>query len=172
MGFIQENNSRNAVEVIGWDEVNGLLKNCEFCGHYYTTAELLRLREYIDKSLTSIKKKGYNIEAHNQKIYEEYCEQMRNPKPSPKKGKPSKPSWVYLAHDGHTGYWKIGVTTNLNAREQTLKLSNAKISMRHSFSGDYALEKSLHESFSAFKIQGEWFCLNDEHIDNILSTYK
>ena len=172
MGFIQENLSRHTAEVVTWDAENGLLMNAEFCGHYYTKAELLRLRAYIDKSLGNIEEKGYNIELHNKNVYEQFCEQMRNHTPTPKSDKPSKPSWVYLAYDGHTGYWKIGVTTNLKAREKTLKLSNAKISIRHSFGGDYSVEKLLHVRFAPFKIQGEWFCLNDEHIKNILSTCK
>jgi hypothetical protein len=158
--------------VITFDFDNQLLYDAAY-HKFYTIPQLEVIRKMVETSISEIINNNLDIEKENIKIRENRLSEFRDRvNTNQQKEKIHKPSWVYLAYDAHTGYWKIGYTTKVQQREKTLKLSNAKISIIHYFKGNYGLEKSLHETYKEFKIQGEWFSLNDDQIYNIVNSYK
>lgn len=75
--------------------------------------------------------------------------------------------YVYLIRH-RNGLTKIGYSRNPRAREKTLQAEDPRLQMIHCFTGDMELEKKLHKAFSHLRKRGEWFELEQRHIDWIL----
>lgn len=82
---------------------------------------------------------------------------------------------IYADTDG-IGQWKVGITTNINKRLQTLRVGNPNISHVEctydirSREIAYMVENLVHKRFKEYKINGEWFaeqCLNKDIFLNI-----
>jgi hypothetical protein len=78
-----------------------------------------------------------------------------------------------MRYDGKF-YYKIGRTTNLGKREQTLKNANPffemvakKISFRHERE-----EKEIHRVIKPYRFALEWFELNDEQYQRIFTDFQ
>lgn len=62
------------------------------------------------------------------------------------------------------GFYKIGMTTNLQKRIESLKIIETDNSRM--------LEKELHEKFKNKRRNGEWFVLDDKDLQELFSCYK
>lgn len=75
---------------------------------------------------------------------------------------------VYLMR--HTnGLVKIGHAVNPKTREKTLQAEDPRLHLIGSFPADAKTEKRLHEIFADLRVRGEWFRLEDRHVDWILA---
>lgn len=74
---------------------------------------------------------------------------------------------VYFLTDGE--YIKIGIATNLKNRVAKLQTGNArKIKILKIIDGYRCLEKKLHNIFISYRLEGEWFNITEQQIDNVL----
>jgi hypothetical protein len=81
-------------------------------------------------------------------------------------------AFVYLIQ-GENNRCKIGVSKDPKRRLSELKRASSedhKMLFFYFVDNPYAIEKSLHESFSSMRTHSEWFELNDEDISNIKTT--
>lgn len=77
-------------------------------------------------------------------------------------------SEVYLLRGSVTGYYKIGVSTNLKDRLRQVHNGIPEDTMFiFSSTGGRELESYLHEKYKDKKIKGEWFCLNKNDVAEI-----
>lgn len=74
---------------------------------------------------------------------------------------------IYLMRDIYRGCYKIGFTKSLKSRIDQLRTANAGIEYMKHYEGRMSDEKHLHDVFSGVIISGEWFRLNEVHIDFI-----
>jgi predicted GIY-YIG superfamily endonuclease len=73
---------------------------------------------------------------------------------------------VYLLKSDYTGYYKIGVSKNTPKRvKQLLTGSSENISIVFTYDSEmpYKLETALHNFYSAYKVNREWYNLSLEH---------
>lgn len=85
-------------------------------------------------------------------------------KPEPWTGE----SLVYLVGCEETQWVKIGTTTNLERRLQTLQTgSPAVLSILWTHPGSYAEERRLHAHFAAQRRAGEWFDLGSDPVSAV-----
>ena len=73
---------------------------------------------------------------------------------------PGRPTeWVYAVRVGN--YIKIGYTTNVLSRLQTIKThAPTDVHLIGTFAGGRRLERVLHQRFSEHRANGEWFTLH------------
>ena len=83
--------------------------------------------------------------------------------------------WIYLISDvdNTNNLYKIGITRkkDINERLKELQTGNGKkLYLHNSFKTKYPykVEKMLHNLYSPYHENGEWFRLNQEQIDNFL----
>jgi hypothetical protein len=135
---------------------------------YMDVDEMEELKHIIEHCIENSMAKKYDYSAINKKIQQE--KEIQNQKFIDERSREKiVDTYVYLAFDNHSGYWKIGYSKNPKSREQGLKLSNPLIEMKHYFNGNRALEKGLHRHYVDKKIAGEWFALTDTDINEILN---
>jgi len=80
------------------------------------------------------------------------------------KQKPDPATQIYVMIDRNTGFYKIGRSINVLAREKTLQSEKPSIELCFSFSSNISKEKELHTTFSDKRVRGEWFRLDDNDI--------
>jgi len=84
----------------------------------------------------------------------------------------SRRGYIYVVRSGVSNLYKIGRTTNLKKRLQTLQTSCA-VSLnvvKTLFCSDaIALEKAAHTKFAHYRKTGEWFALNNEQLNQLLT---
>lgn len=98
--------------------------------------------------------------------YEQIAKLSGNPTFSNRRG------YIYVVRSGTSNLYKIGRTTNLKKRLQTLQTSCAvslNVVKTLCCSDAIALEKSAHTKFSHYRKIGEWFALNDEQLHQLLT---
>lgn len=79
--------------------------------------------------------------------------------------------YIYLM--SHTnGLTKIGKSVDPKAREKTLQAEDPRLEMIFYHPGWYGLERRLHKIFADLRVRGEWFKLEDRHIDWIMFFVK
>ena len=78
-----------------------------------------------------------------------------------------KKEYVYLMKDRYR--YKIGRTNNLEKRLRDFRVSNTNITLEHFIEtpNSGALETELHERYKDRRIEGEWFKLDFEDVDEI-----
>lgn len=75
---------------------------------------------------------------------------------------------VYFIQQGNDGLIKIGTTENVKARLATLQTSSPhKLNLLNTISGGRQKEAELHNRFSEFRKNGEWFEPVQELLDFI-----
>jgi hypothetical protein len=79
---------------------------------------------------------------------------------------------VYVMIDNHTGYYKIGKSTNPKYREKTLQSEKPSIHMMFYHEGCSDDEKALHKMFQDKRIRGEWFDLNGSDVKKIKEYFN
>ena len=73
-------------------------------------------------------------------------------------------SFLYLMR--HTnGLTKIGRAVNPEAREKTLQAEDPRLEMIFSSDGIGHYERKLHQVFADFRKRGEWFDLDEHHVE-------
>jgi predicted GIY-YIG superfamily endonuclease len=83
--------------------------------------------------------------------------------------------YVYLISDSNTYTYKIGISKNPETRVKTLQTGNDnKLKIIHKVECEYFndVETALHNKYKIFKINGEWFELNDEDVVNFPECCK
>lgn len=66
--------------------------------------------------------------------------------------------WVYFFHDEREGLIKIGYTANVERRlRQIENARRSRLIVLGACRGTFADEQTLHDQFSATRIDGEWF---------------
>jgi len=73
---------------------------------------------------------------------------------------------VYLLKSDYTGYYKIGVSKNTPKRVKQLQTgSSENISVVFTFTSEmpYKLETALHNFYSPYKVNREWYNLSLEN---------
>jgi len=80
--------------------------------------------------------------------------------------------FIYLAKD-NTGLYKIGRTVDIDRREGTLKTGNISYrTIASVFVPNAAKEETaLHHYFKEKNVGGEWFMLNDDDLDMLVSVF-
>jgi hypothetical protein len=88
-------------------------------------------------------------------------------------------NYVYLIGNKNVGLYKIGATNSLKNRLKTNQTGCPyNLEIIHFFESEFAykVEKLLHKDFILYKkddndndIKGEWFALQQEHLDTFLS---
>lgn len=70
---------------------------------------------------------------------------------------------IYLITVEGQNYCKIGFTSNVEKRLSAIQTSNPfKCTVKYVITGDVSREKSLHERFKKYRLNGEWFSFNEE----------
>jgi hypothetical protein len=81
---------------------------------------------------------------------------------------PVKHNHLYLMR--HTnGLTKIGISVNPAAREKTLQAEDPRLEMIFCTPADSWLERKLHNIFRDVRVRGEWFRLQENHVDWIVT---
>lgn len=73
---------------------------------------------------------------------------------------------VYLLKSDYTGHYKIGVSKNAAKRVKQLQTGsseNIKLIFTYMSEIPYKLETALHNYYSMFKVNREWYCLSLEN---------
>lgn len=85
--------------------------------------------------------------------------------------KNKKRSVIYFVRNGFDGEIKIGVTTNLKKRLETIQIycPNEAVLLA-TLNGDSKKERELHALFSDFRKRGEWFFPSNKLL-NYIRTY-
>lgn len=78
---------------------------------------------------------------------------------------------VYLAKDYKSNLIKIGYSCQPNIREKTLRAENPEVDIISILLGGRDLESKLHKQFKEKRIRGEWFALDSDDINLIISSY-
>jgi len=73
--------------------------------------------------------------------------------------------YVYLMHNKHNNYYKIGRSIKPEYREKTLQAQEPDIALIDKWIASAEVEKILHRKYKDKKIRGEWFKLT---IDDII----
>jgi len=91
-----------------------------------------------------------------------YIERWRNVHSEPR----SK-THVYLMKHSN-GLTKIGCSSNPKARERTLQAEDPRLEMICCFKAHNHVEKRLHSIFQDLRVRGEWFRLEERHVEWIM----
>ena len=81
-----------------------------------------------------------------------------------------KQQYVYLIRCGDD-FFKIGIATDPQDRLKQLQTGNPEtlwLVKYFSFDNARLIEETLHNTFSAFRTNGEWFKLTDDQVNRIL----
>lgn len=76
---------------------------------------------------------------------------------------------TYLMKDKNTGLVKIGSSSDISVRIQTLSCGNPYLSILAVL--DKNIEKELHLKFADKKIKGEFYNLTNEDVSHIIKKY-
>jgi hypothetical protein len=74
------------------------------------------------------------------------------------KRKGERPNYLYAIAAEGTGFVKLGIAVDVDARLKSLQCSSpSKLHLLASRIGTYADERTLHERFGEYRAEGEWF---------------
>lgn len=85
----------------------------------------------------------------------------------------AKKSGIYILYS--CGYYKIGITSNIQKRINTLQTGNPFLIQLVFFkivNGANTLENELHKKYKNKNVLGEWFWLNNEDVQDIMAAVK
>lgn len=78
--------------------------------------------------------------------------------------RPPQHGFIYLIKHVN-GLVKIGRSRKPKAREQTLQAEDPRLEMIGCFQAHNHIEKRLHSIFHDLRVRGEWFRLEDRHVE-------
>ncbi len=135
---------------------------------FKSDSEINDLTEQLDSLMTELRNFGDTawLDASlKQSFFLNYMQ--RNKEHASQKLKDAT-SIVYLLKGCVTGYYKIGVTTNLNKRiKQVRNNSSEEITLEFLSRGGRELEKVLHQKYESQKVKGEWFKLTENETNEV-----
>ena len=76
-------------------------------------------------------------------------------------------NFVYIMHNKHNGYYKIGRSKNPKYREKTLQAEEPDIELIYKWLTSANAETALHSKYKTKRIRGEWFRLTTHDINEI-----
>lgn len=77
---------------------------------------------------------------------------------------------IYLARR-QDGRVKIGYTSgDPSHRLRSLKTGAGALELLGTMPGDTKLERALHDRYSSYRVEGEWFDLSQDHIEEVLAV--
>lgn len=82
-------------------------------------------------------------------------------------------SYLYVIKNGQDDVYKIGIATDTEQRLASLQTGNPKTLSLHlcyEFSNAHPVEMSLHQKFSSYRVNGEWFTLNASQLVEIVNV--
>lgn len=124
------------------------------------------------KSIEEVTQKEIREYRRNIEKYKETIKQF-DPINNDNKVKSSVPNTIYIIeHIGMKGYYKIGITADLNGRLKTINTASPLgINVIHSATTNEArlLELSLHNALDDKRTNLEWFKLSDELLDKVIN---
>ena len=126
-----------------------------------------QIAEHIDKFYAETD--PADIVMHNEARQAEHIA-MNNYRPSVKEQAEDKHGWIYVLRAGD--YYKIGRAQNpVDRYSQLATLPPWPTEIVHMFETEnyHAIEKDLHDLFSAKRANGEWFALDTEDVELLRS---
>lgn len=145
---------------------NGYILN-DGHGFIMTSEEMIELSKGLLNVALSCKEE---IDEHN-KEQELYYEEL-NKRVNNEKGKHDK-AHIYLIECG--GKYKIGLSRNVDRRLKELDYRPFEIKLVAKSSlieNPFDLERKLHKYFESSRINGEWFNLNNEQVEQVRVVLK
>lgn len=103
-----------------------------------------------------------------------YLNGITTKEPEKPKSKKDKSGYIYLIL-AETGQYKIGYSKRLFDRVKTFQVKLPfEIELIHQFPADdmYQAERELHSYFAAHRVNGEWFSLSPEQVEEIKAITK
>jgi len=83
-------------------------------------------------------------------------------------------NFVYIAKQtNENNIYKIGISKNINSRLKTFKTGNIFVEIIASRKTNFSreIESHLHKKLKKYKINGEWFYLEEKQIEFIIQNY-
>jgi hypothetical protein len=83
-------------------------------------------------------------------------------------GRSTKPGFVYFLRNKN--FTKIGRTQNIKSRLKSLNVNSPEeivLIATYKTKDSERLEALIHSHFNHFRSKGEWFCLQDKHLEKI-----
>ena len=150
-------------QATGWDtdRVNQTLQQCVHKG-------AVEISNESGQGIYTISLPGLWVETTKSGILKASNEQPEE-EPIFKERKSTEKTYCYLMIDRNTDFYKIGCSKNPQYRERTLQSEKPTIDLLHKWPGGYEEERILHEEFSAKRIRGEWFALNEDDVNYIMN---
>jgi hypothetical protein len=118
-------------------------------------------RQEINMKLNEAQEEEYRIKAIGSSKIKEH-----------KEDRSLRDCFIYLIRDTPRGLHKIGRAASVPKRFEQLKTANAGIELVASYKGIERDEKVLHGFFLDQQVSGEWFMLDDEHIEFIKNYFN
>lgn len=85
-------------------------------------------------------------------------------------GEKSKPIiYTYLIIDNHSKLIKIGRSTDVDKRIESLSTGNCNLSIVAVKDAD--IERMLHDEYGIFRVKGEWFNFSEKKLNEIIEKY-
>jgi hypothetical protein len=111
---------------------------------------------------------GHSIGTSDWPGWEKYI----GPKPRFEDRSNDRIGFIYLIRSGDTNRYKIGISKNVPSRLNTLQTENPeKLSLIRAFPAIDALklEQELHSYFAEQRFAGEWYVLDEQDLEYVLS---
>jgi Rha family phage regulatory protein len=87
--------------------------------------------------------------------------------------KENKKSYIYILQDKTNNCFKIGRTTKIDERIKIIQAGYPnKLYLLYVFEGGSSIESHLHRKYSNKRLNGEWFNLSKNDINEIKNTYE
>jgi len=117
---------------------------------------------------------GGEIEVHNIELDQYFARknasfEVRDSAPEPK----VRGGYVYLMFSN--GLYKIGISSDpMRRRKEIERASGRPVQMiAYTWARDaWSRERTLHNHFSGFRREGEWFALDQEQVDSIVEWFE
>jgi len=80
--------------------------------------------------------------------------------------------FVYLMRNNRSGYYKIGRSVNPKFRESTLQAQEPNVELLDTCIAPKELERELHQQYSNKRLRGEWFELDIDDVNKIITKFR
>lgn len=124
---------------------------------------------------------GLRLKISKQRVWQMYMRMMKSPEQyglnfnTSRGGQPSGPGFVYLMGSTRLGWYKIGLSFNLNPNKRIACIASYlpfEIDFSESWRSSHCflLERELHSKLKEKKVRGEWFKLSSTDV-KIIQRY-
>lgn len=156
---------------INYDKDNGAIFPTNRNYMYLSKKEIQFLIDGLSKTLSIVTDEEIT-QANNELVKQFISESTRAKEESKIKTREKKKGYVYFIKD-NSGYIKIGCTKNVNRRLKDFSVASINLKIVHQIeTNDMELTEELfHNKFFKKRIKGEWFNLNENDIEYIISNH-